>query len=267
MENQIINIDSRFRDLISQPNSGSFKHKLATPLKHISTIRISSVEFPNIYNICTAKKENINFKIIDGTGTYNIVITEGSYTSDLLLYEVNRIFTALAIPYLMTFNEITSKITIKNITAPTPLNFSLDFSQAVITPYYSLGYMMGFTKATYTGFSSYSGDLFLNITGDNYLFLNVNNYGASFSNNQKNTTNYLAKIILNKNKANIIYDNSSNFISKEYVFRQPVNLTELNIEVLDPHGNIIDLGTDFSFTIEAGFIYNSELRYKLNNNI
>ena len=78
--------------------------------------------------------------------------------------------------------------------------------------------------------------------------------------------NYLGKIILSVNKAEKNFDNN-NFITKKHIFKQPANISKLNIELLDPIGNIINTNSiDYSFTLELGVIYDSELyKNSLNN--
>jgi hypothetical protein len=78
--------------------------------------------------------------------------------------------------------------------------------------------------------------------------------------------NYLGKIILSVNKAEKNFDNN-NFITKKHIFKQPANISKLNIELLDPIGNIINTNSiDYSFTLELGVIYDSELyKHSLNN--
>jgi hypothetical protein len=81
---------------------------------------------------------------------------------------------------------------------------------------------------------------------------------ANLSNNENNILypyNILGKIILAINKATGSFDNN-NFITKEYVFRKPVNISKFDIELLDPYGNPINmLFSNFSFTLELNYIY------------
>ena len=51
----------------------------------------------------------------------------------------------------------------------------------------------------------------------------------------------------------------SDFINKEFRFRQPTNIQRLNIELIDYLGNTIDLnGFDWSFTLELKELLNTE---------
>jgi hypothetical protein len=154
-------------------------------------------------------------------------------------------------------------------------SFSIDFTNHGQYP--SLGYHLGFRKNTYS--STLSGtkhylksESLMDTIGDNYLFLRINDYGKMY-NFYKSTTNYneildnyIGKIILSVNKTEKNFDNN-NFITKKHIFKQPVNISKLNIELLDPIGNIINTNSiDYSFTLELGVIYDSELyKHSLNN--
>lgn len=77
----------------------------------------------------------------------------------------------------------------------------------------------------------------------------------------------LAKIILNGNKTEQIFDNGSNYLTKSYIFKQPVDIRKFDIELLDPKGNIVDMNfMDYSFSLEIGIIYDSQLKNDLTYN-
>ena len=81
-------------------------------------------------------------------------------------------------------------------------------------------------------------------TGDDYMFLRINDWGYIDFFNQK----MFAKILLTSGLGNPKIDD---YINKEYRFRQPLNIQKLDIELTDYLGNTIDLaGFDWSFTLE-----------------
>jgi hypothetical protein len=155
-------------------------------------------------------------------------------------------------------------------------DFSINFTNS--GPYPSLGYILGFRKNTYNsvlnGEKRYvKSESQLDVIGDNYIFLKVNDYGRIYNFNQLNNNNegeeliysYLAKVILNTPKGDKVFDNN-NFITKEYIFRQPTNIDRIDVELIDPLGKTIDMVyMDFSFTLEIGSVYDVNLyrRYLL----
>jgi hypothetical protein len=114
----------------------------------------------------------------------------------------------------------------------------------------------------------------MDVIGDNYVFLKVNDYGKIYNfinsdnikiNEQMDT--YLGKIIFTVNKAEKNFDNQ-NFITKMCIFKQPRDINKFDIELIDPLGNTVDLiGMDFSFTLELGIIYDSNVYNKYLNSI
>jgi hypothetical protein len=57
MENQLINIDSRFRNKNKYQNPGKFTFHLKEKIKNVKYIRLSSVELPNLYFTFTDEKK------------------------------------------------------------------------------------------------------------------------------------------------------------------------------------------------------------------
>ena len=49
MENILLNVDSRFRMKDKYPNSAKFSYRASEKIKNCKYIRVSSIEFPNLY--------------------------------------------------------------------------------------------------------------------------------------------------------------------------------------------------------------------------
>ena len=88
-------------------------------------------------------------------------------------------------------------------------------------------------------------------SGDDYMFLKINDWGYFDFFGQK----MFAKILIATGLGNA---NIGEY-SKEFRFRQPINIQKLDIELVDYLGNSIDLnGFDWSFTIEFKQLLNSD---------
>ena len=62
-------------------------------------------------------------------------------------------------------------------------------------------------------------------------------------------------------KYEMIFDGSHKFVTKDVIFKQPINLNVLNISLEDYNGENMDLnGIPFSFTLEITTIHNSLLK-------
>lgn len=63
MEEVLINIDSKYRDIIQYPNECKFRYNLLTPYKNIISARMVSLEVNNNINYIDSKKKNNFFKL------------------------------------------------------------------------------------------------------------------------------------------------------------------------------------------------------------
>jgi len=68
--------------------------------------------------------------------------------------------------------------------------------------------------------------------------------------------NILAKIPLDVDAYNILYDNNSTLISKKRDYFGPIDISKFSIKLLDQFGDAVDLNdADFSFTLELEIAY------------
>lgn len=295
LRKRILNIDSRFRtnqcDL-----STDFKFRLAHPYKNLIRIRLASVEIPNMHYVFSAKKNNTYFKIktadiIGIDRIVQIVIPDGNYNSAEIIDEIQLQFDSklrdtFGIFLLISLNTINAKITITNTgvadyslgvpSTPTQSGnpMYIDFGSSIKSKNrdhnFGLGYHLGFRSKVYrittvspgTPFNVYTvtSEGCLDVIGEHYMFLAINDL---YSVEQKTNENYiqvLAKIIVREDKQAVIYDDGSSFISNEVIFPSPTDLSILNVQLLDPYGDIIDLcGMNFSFTLEITEVLNTKL--------
>jgi hypothetical protein len=293
MDNIIVNIDSRFRNKQVYPNSGKFVYNLSENIKNCKYVRLSSFEFPNLYFTFTKTKINTSFTIIKDLIRFEVVIEDGFYASDSLLTAIQ---TKLADANLTLGTNLTIEFNFNNgfVTIQNDSEFSLDFSNST-SRYPSLGYQLGYRSDKYNvnsstvinGSFTYAAttESQLDAVIDSYLFLKINDYGVIYHDfedilvkdyqgniieRQKyiGNRNIFAKIIINANKAEYVFDGGSNFLTKSFIFRQPIDLNRLSIELSDSKGNIVDMvHMDYSFTLEIGVIYDLSLTYELTDSI
>lgn len=250
MENIIVSVDSKYRDQKVYKNSGKFSINLPNTIRNVISIRLASIEFPNLFYAFSKAKNNISFIISNFTiSPYKIEIQEGNYISGQMLNELNSKFSALNIAtgLLITasFNSISGKITLSS-----PVNFDIDFtSDNALGINSSLGRYLGFIEKTYIGSNSYTGEGILDVIGDPYVYIRINDYGDLMT--QFNDKNILGKVILKELKNIMIFDDSSNYVTKQYLFKNPQTINRLNIEIIDQYGKIIDMvNMNYSLTLE-----------------
>lgn len=290
MENILINIDTRFIDKKVFKNAGKCTYKLNNPIKNVGYVRLSSIELPTVFYEFQYAKNNTSFSLIFQSNDinnitnndnntnqpviFNIVIKDGNYDSDNLITNLSDLFVINVNPNLNQhmINIKWDKVNYKT-TFDCDIPFSLSFNNNDKTNH-SLGRRLGFLydnynssiveisnvnendNLIYTNTYQSTSESYLYITFDDYIFFRVNDYGTIY--NDVVNYNLLAKIILPN--GTFLIDNGSNFISKEQIFRKPIDINKLDIELIFPNGKTIDLNlADFSFTLEVGVIYDSEL--------
>ena len=260
MNNLLINVNSKFSDL-TKYTSSNFIYHLNEEIKNIAYIKLGSIEFPtSMYNFLTSKN-NVSFKIIDGSDEDIITLPDGNYTSDTILVKLQDI--------LDDINESRTKdyaldldINSGKIFFTCTDTFTLDFTD-IDLGYGNLGNHLGFKNNTYTG-TTITADNVLNLNTPSYYFLKLNNIGSIKDNF---VSNAFAKIVRNTGLFDIIYEGQGDFTTKEVVFRSPINLSKLEVQVVDFKDRIIDLnGIDLSFTLEVGYVYDKKLYEEINNN-
>jgi hypothetical protein len=258
----LYNIDTRFRRFLGDSPT-DFRFWFDMKFTNIASIRIASVELPNsYYNVSSYLKTN-SFSVVYLGTSYTISVSDGNYTATELANAVQDSMNALIEgDWKLTFNEITGKMTIEELNL-TP--FSLDFDPNNDFPKrtrdFGLGAILGFRQKRYTLESSYTGEAPVNVYGDQYLLLKVNDYETIFTKTrEKGQIASLAKIQLTQGKNSVVFFGGEPFLTSRYVFEQPVNIESLAIQLMNPNGDIVDFtGQDWSFTIELEVIVNSRL--------
>jgi hypothetical protein len=292
MENIIINIDSKFRDKKLYPSASKFTYYPSEKIKNVKYIRVSSIEFPNLYFSFTSAKVNTSFRITCASNNFDLLVEDGMYSSELLLQAVQDELAKFNLiingQFEIKFNIINGFVTFQNNSA-----FTIDFSNGT-SRYESLGFQLGFRKNIYVSKTKVvngqtvhyiTSESQLDVVGEHYLFLKINDYGVihhdfediiKYDNSgnmiekrkYQGDKNILAKMVIYNNKTEHLFENGSNFLTKSYIFRQPQDLTKFNIELIDPKGNTVDMVyMNFSITLEVGVIYDSSLKYELEDNM
>ena len=180
---RILSIDSLFRKNYHSTKSTDFTYTLPDPVNKVTSLKISSIEFPNSWYIFSTENKSNTFTItlyncatpidvVDGTSypeviTNTIVIPDGNYRSDLLSQTVNNIFSNMrnGLEYLyFDVNEISAKCIFRaNIQGDDSRNlyrldpilnpefyFTVDFTVPANPLYKCAGWMMGFKLPFYT---------------------------------------------------------------------------------------------------------------------
>lgn len=274
-----LNIDSRFRDNYYGTQSTNYYVSLPVQLNNIYTMQLSQIELPTTYYVISKQLGNnyftISANLVGNTPIYNVIeIPSGNYNSTSIVSLLNTLMTNLG----GLFSNIVFGINISNTNSgsgqtyvsinssyvgPT-IEFSLNFQTNILgiedrnTPLpLKFGWLMGFRNGIYTNNQNYVSEGQINLSGPNYLFLviddfnnNVNNGFYSAFNNSVLNKNILARISVQSGVFSILSENNLNLITYPRQYYGPVNILNMNIQLLDEYGRIIDLNNmDFSFCL------------------
>jgi len=214
MENVLVNIDSRFRDRLKYPNAAKFTYRMSEKIKNCKYIRMSSIEFPNLYHTFSSKKLNTYFYITctdtpDISGQYTtdtpvkITISNGMYDVESMLLEIqaqlDKINVTGSYEYKVIFNNLNGHIRLTSI-RPFSVNFYNGYNPQdnMSLLYPSLGHHLGYRDISYNAIPNPDIDINdpdqcgcdenneyyivnsncnMDVAGDTYIFLKVNDYG------------------------------------------------------------------------------------------
>lgn len=127
-----------------------------------------------------------------------------------------------------------------------------------------MGWTLGFRLANYLNVEKclQSEGLF-DASGDRYIYMAVNDY--QYNKNTSNIVGFdksisnediIAKIPMVNGKLSIIIDDNNNPLTKTRKYNGPVQLSKLQVKILDKFGRLIDFNNmDYSFTLELELLY------------
>ena len=295
LRKRILNIDSRFRTDIKDSTT-DFSFKFTHAYKNLIRLRIASIEIPNVFYTFTTLNNSFTVTAYDISCVLRevcITIESGNYTAaDLITTLQELLDETLRDPYgiyiTITIDAHTAKITFTQdglsaypVTCkdPAPTQpgrpFFLDF--ATIEKFkkrptgFGLGYNLGFRKPVYKVSKevctclpfpgqSITSEACLDVVGETYMFLSINDLHTVEQTTYGTYLQCLAKIIIREDKFSIIYDDGSTLMANEIIFPSPTDLKYLQVQLLDPYGDVVDLnGMNFSFSIEITEVLNTSL--------
>jgi hypothetical protein len=146
------------------------------------------------------------------------------------------------------------------------IRFSLKFTESISQNIMiTFGWILGFRNANYVNVCELTSEGLFDAGGDRYIYLCVNDY--QYNNNAANIVCFdqsilneevIAKIPMVNGKLSLVVNDNNAPLSKIRLYNGPVNLSRLQIKILDHFCNIIDLNNmDFSLTLELQILYES----------
>jgi len=271
-----LNLNSCFRSNYYTSNPCDFQYQIPNEIKNVVSMRLASIEIPNIWYLFSQLSKNNVFFIqvkINGNSTkYKITVPDGNYDCDTLQHYLNITYfyeseTETDLKYIKfvidKFNSKTRFEFVKH--KPDDLYFSLHFmeenAQNIMN---AMGWILGFRLANYLDVAEciQSEGLF-DAGGDRYVYMVITDY--QYNSNMSNIVGFdksisnediIAKIPMINGKLSIVIDDNNNPLTKTRRYNGPVHLSRLHIKILDKFGRIIDFNNmDYSFTLELELLY------------
>lgn len=270
-------IDTRFRRDYFNTRATDFTIHLANPINNVVSMKLSSLEFPNVMHAMSEIDGTNGFKVkISGEPDSKLIsFPSGNYTSSELVnllngdvnFDNSGNYTLLNDPDLNLRIDINISSYRTTITNTNFFDFTMDFTNtkdgAAAPPMKSLGWMLGFRRQKYSGASFYTSEGAADLGGNRYFFLCVNDFQSTIHElvtvvyeNSFMQKNILARIPLRQGKGVILFDDTSDKITKKRDYLSPIKIKKLHITLIDVYGEIIRFNNmDYSFALEFDVLY------------
>lgn len=273
-----LNIDTRFRDNYYSSPSTNFNITLPININNIVQMQLSAIELPTTYYVISKQYGNNFFSITVNTSTTIINIPEGNYDQITMMNAINNQLTLTGAPYnkvnfIINLTEGTTGSG-QTIVGFTDLSGNTNLELNFLTDKYGnddnntplplkFGWFLGFRNGVYVNNLNYVSEGVVDTTGPKYMFLVVDDFNNSVNNNFYSAfnssilnKNILSRISLQSNTFSILEQNNLNLITTVREYFGPVNLLNLNIQLLDEYGRVVDLNNmDYSFCVTLTTVY------------
>jgi hypothetical protein len=288
---QTIILNTLFRENYYGTTSTDFTIVLPYYFKNVLSLRLSSVQLPNvIYNVSAYSGNNTFSVMEDATAVSGtIVIPDGNYTdiASFTTFLQTQINTQLGISpprFLVSYNPNSNKITISNSFS----DFTLIFNGTIPSVpgkcgsinttegqreqpcvelnevYKQFGWLVGFRQGTYSGTNTYTTEAIFIGLYPNYVYFVLNDYNNSQA---QNVFGMYSKSIIGDNILGVLpitaqqeysinFTTGNDLIERKREYFGPVRIQRLKIQIVNQYGDVIDLNNmDYSFTLELDIGY------------
>ena len=271
-----LNIDTRFRENYFSSPSTDFHFSLPINFDNVLQMQLTSLELPITYYNVSKQYGNNFFSVTANTFTSVVTIPDGNYTYDGIVNIINTELTNLGYP----FDKVVFLLNINNnsgsgqmMVGPLDaslntlsLNFQADRfgidDRSTPLPL-KFGWTIGFRNGIYENNLNYVSEGVVDVTGPRYIYLvvddhnnNVNNGFYSAFNSSLLNNNILARISLQSRFFDVQISNNLNIVTTPREYFGPVNIQNINIQLLDEYGRVLDINNmDYSFCLTLTTAY------------
>ena len=283
-----INVNTKFRPFVKgvQAKNTDFLITLPNPIKNVLSMKLKSFKAPSSEYTFSVDEKNNAFQVLAGGKTITVSVIPGRYSSldnTLLFNQINSQINPLGIEIVYIPELLRYAFKGSNIT-DVELNFDIENNYI----YNTFGWIMGFHDSYYSKDSKFAyayprkkcaketgitggltsiGDeqyyladqpVFLPNTSSYYL-LNIDDFLSNVENafyegcfpSNNSMKNVLGKITTKHSADNQTYYESDSDESFPRVYRGPVTLSKMHIQLFDDNNRIVELNdANYNFLLE-----------------
>ena len=282
---KVININTRFRENYNNTLSSNFTINLPSTLKKVLTMKVLNYQLPNTVYTISSKLGSNAFYVNDEL----ILLTNGSYSSDDIVHEVNYRMTEKNLNITLEHNETTGKM---HFSSADDISFNLKFDfieensdlncnllNNINRDQLTLGWLLGFRgkyidksykfgtnsnnnfehsySYSYSNQSYYESESIYDNMGNAYFLLSINDYQNNHDNIFISPFKYQS--LADNNVLAKLSNNCHDCKSVEYpkrIYFGPTDINKLYIKIYDEFGRIIDVNNaDLSIELECEVLY------------
>lgn len=278
-----LNIDTRFRDNYYTTNASNFHLDLPLQINDVVSLQLSAMELPTTF-YAISKVFGNNFFVLEISEIEPLIVAipDGNYDYLGLQNYINNYLITLDSSY-NTIQCLTDQNT-PNGSGPVAGSGRMIFGSTTGTQQFSinfltdrygnddrqtplplkLGWLMGYRVGYYENALIYPSEGIVNLTGPRYIYLVIDDFNNSVNDGFYGTftssilnKNILARISLQGSVFNVLSQNNYNLITTPRQYFGPVNISTLQIQLLDEYGRILNLNNmDYSFCLSFQTVYN-----------
>ena len=259
---QTVVLNTSFRMDYMNTSSTNFSMVLPYQFKNVMSMRLSSIQLPNVLYCFSTSKENNVLYLEETEGAKakgKVTLPDGNYTlAEIVTTLEAEINSQLGTGgrFTVTSNQFTNQITISNTTNKFILDCGTGARSNMIVD--TMGWILGFRNTLLENEKSYTAPAVYNPTASETLYFVLNDFNNSQSQNilamfaeSFIDDNILAMIPLTSESFHITFSDGSDLLQKKRTYFGPVNIQRIRVEIRDKYGEIADLQSmDFSFSLE-----------------
>lgn len=266
---KFLNIDTRFSDDFSGFDNATYNVILPDRLTNIKSMEVTNLEvYISYFNISAAKGNN-TFRI-----TNTMLLTVSTVTVPDGQYSIGELQSVIGglLPSWISYHIDSNGKSV--FTATVGYDFYIEFytdstgGYDKFNPKFKLGWILGYRNMSYPilGGESLVSDAFVNLNGPRYLYLVLDEFQHG---NQTSFVSVLSTSVMNKQIIARIAVPESDYpfgtiisatlengllISDVRSYNGKIDIQQLNIQLVDETGRILDLnGDDISFCLKLGW--------------